>query len=326
MNDFSPGRLVQDWWGIEAVDSQRILGGVSTENWMVATPDKRYVLRNAGRFGEYAVMQTAILEHLHDARFTYDIPRPERTLAGGMVHRVGENFFMVYPYIEGATGVNRNYSYKEFGAALGSCHHHLRNFDWTRFGQNRSKQLIDLASIDPYITALEDNVRNAPILQDELKRRYGSIEQVSKDAALVVRDLGRIGLEGYSVQVCHGDFTPANVLHTDGKISGLIDFGGVTIDPKVTDVATSLSRTAVKGWGYDSVIAGDLLEGYSWNSWLDDNEMTALAPLAFVDVIRSLSWQTTELRFNESTRVTHEDATEYMHKAAVLRDIVGGQV
>lgn len=324
MPHFTPESAVHRGWGVTAQDSRRILGGESTLNWHIDTEDGSYVLRNAGGYGEYVSMQAALLNHLNSTEFPYQVPRLQKTVEGNSVQKIDDSFYVMYPYLPGDTGVFPGYDYKELGAMLGEYHHYSQDFDWNNFGQLRSKRLFDDGSVRPYIVNLVTNLGNSAELGDSFSREYGSIEQLQNDTRLIIKDLARIGLSDYANYACHGDYSPDNVLAIDTKIAGLIDFGGVTIDPRVTDMATCISRVAIRNGEYDTAIANDLIEGYHRTSALDDSEISALIPLAFIDTVRSLSWQTSEVTSNPYTRVAQADAVDYMQRATVLRDTYNG--
>lgn len=83
--------------------------------------------------------------------------------------------------------------------------------------------------------------------------------------------------------ICHGDFHPINILTQEGKITGVLDWGGVTIADPVMDIANTIKLITIYtkyislGPEYDSVdwdmISRMYLDTYRDHFPLDSNKL-----------------------------------------------------
>ncbi len=85
-------------------------------------------------------------------------------------------------------------------------------------------------------------------------KRTGSLERAAAvTESLIVRydrsssRVNRLGYESWKRQVIHGDWHPGNLLFSDRKVVGVVDFDSIRIAPPATDLANGMLQFSIIG-------------------------------------------------------------------------------
>ncbi|MDI9431766.1 MAG: phosphotransferase [Planctomycetota bacterium] len=85
-------------------------------------------------------------------------------------------------------------------------------------------------------------------------KRTGSLERAAAvTESLIVRydrssnRVNRLGYPSWKAQVIHGDWHPGNLLFSDRKVVGVVDFDSIRIAPPVTDLANGMLQFSIIG-------------------------------------------------------------------------------
>jgi Ser/Thr protein kinase RdoA (MazF antagonist) len=311
--------ILAENWGVNSAGAVFIPEGVSTLNWLVQTQEgARYILRDCGNYKDYTQFQCDVWHELGRSGFPYEIPRPLPTADGGHVARFEDSSsFILYPYIVGTTAKCADLQGQEIGHMLGSYHNGVAPMDWSSYAQLRSKELLAPDGLLPHIV---DTVARIEGQGPKLEVGRTFLELHPEITGKFVGMLEALDQEAYASLPCipcHGDYKPENLLTRGGRLVGLIDLGGVVIDPKILDVQNSIATAAFGTGGFDEPKVGEILKGYSEQSALASDEITLIAPLMYADVVRRMCWQLQELCVSQS-RVRPEDAEHSLHDALTL--------
>lgn len=219
--------------------------GTAARTWRITTDSGQYLLRTRGArtsSGELVACDHALRRHLLAAGIPTAAPLPARD--GNTCVRVGGKVLEVYPVVPGATLAEAGPP--EIAAAarmLARFHAAAAGFAPVRglppVAQYRTLGLGETS------TRMED-----PRL---LARVYASLARAPGSAAFpgalaaarrwlerLRREFGDPVYGRLPHTVTHGDFTLANLLFLDGRVSGVFDFDWVRWAPRVRDVADGL--------------------------------------------------------------------------------------
>jgi Ser/Thr protein kinase RdoA (MazF antagonist) len=81
------------------------------------------------------------------------------------------------------------------------------------------------------------NVHAMQAISDSLVLRYERSSQ----------RVNKLGFDSWKRQVVHGDWHPGNLLYSDRKIVGVVDFDSIRIAPPVTDLANGMLQFSIIG-------------------------------------------------------------------------------
>lgn len=318
INNSQVAELVRNNWGLHVEDVEFITEGVSTQNWHVFSGDEQFVFRDCGSFSDYAQFQCRVWNRLAEHEFPYEIPRPIRLDNGSQVLSKVLSNYIVYPYIEGSTpNTIENQDIGYFGAMVAAYHAIVRNMDWSMHTQLRSKDLLSPGSVLPQIAR---TVSRLSTKAQKLEVETEFIQRAGDFSA------GFVSLfEGFDVASeanltripCHGDFKPQNTIFRFERLVGLIDLGGVVIDPKILDIQHALATTTLDINGFDETGVRRFIAGYSSHEPLTDKDHTLIGPSMYADTLLRLCWQLGELQ-SDRGRVVPSDAEINLYKASYL--------
>lgn len=131
--------------------------------------------------------------------------------------------------------------------------------------------------------------------------------------------------EPKSLSICHGDFHPYNILIQEGKISGVLDWGGTLMADPAMDVANTIKLITIfpkhlpLGPGYKSVdwdkLSRQYLDAYLLQFPLDDTKID------YYGVVRCLTNILEGLGGNQVLRHPPlvRDLLEFIHKITGIR-------
>jgi len=98
-------------------------------------------------------------------------------------------------------------------------------------------------------------------------KRTGSLQRAAAvTESLVIRydrssnRVDRVGYASWKRQVIHGDWHPGNLLFSDRKVVGVVDFDSIRIAPPVTDLANGMLQFSILGVSPDPAQWPDALD------------------------------------------------------------------
>ncbi|MEI6481297.1 MAG: aminoglycoside phosphotransferase family protein [Candidatus Saccharibacteria bacterium] len=316
MNNIEPEKVAQDFWGISPENVIELSGGQSTRNWKVTQDGEDFVLRNAGLYPGYVDMQIGVLQHLKESDFPYEVPQPLDGANGDRRITTELGNYMLYPFIHGETGLS-DPDYSELGILLGAYHSAMRGYDFSGFTQRRSKDLLDTQKLSEGLVSIEKSAANQDIALPLIERAIACGPLLRNHVEKISTRIHAIGEEQI---VCHGDPHLNNVVFSGGHVSGLIDFGGITVDPPITDVAASIARLVIVDQQLEVGRFEKIIAGYKETAGNPEIHESVL-DLAFLNTLRSFIWQISELAHNPETRITTDEAEQFLDILIALTDI-----
>jgi Ser/Thr protein kinase RdoA (MazF antagonist) len=187
-----------------------------------------------GEYGEWKKnqmkLQFAVLNHLRDKNFPYEIPLPILNLNKEYISDFGKGRYLwVYKKIEGEIINHLNKSqFSEIFKALALLHKYVEDFNWS-------------GKITPinFDWALEGFKRIEKIAPKTRTDRF-----VLKNIQLLNNYIDRLSKIDFNtqMQVIHADFNNENILFHGNKLVGILDFGNIEFAPLAKDLAIGIMR------------------------------------------------------------------------------------
>ena len=128
--------------------------------------------------------------------------------------------------------------------------------------------------------------------------------------------------------ICHGDFHPLNILIQDGKVTGVLDWGGFLISDPALDIAGTLTLINVNVKYLAPSVLGPDFESVDWDmfsrQYLDAYRTQLPLDSTNIDYYRvGKSFSTLLDGFWGQESLRHplivKDLIEYIHKVAGIR-------
>ncbi|HEX7317901.1 MAG TPA: phosphotransferase [Pyrinomonadaceae bacterium] len=274
-------------WGVTSFEYQKISRGESTQNWLVESTNARYVLRNAGSDAAHVNMQNLVLRSLRGHGFPYAVPEPLVTDARPYVE-FGGSLYMLYHFIDGEpppSGFDEVLS-EEMGALVAAYGKAASAVVYSPLA-TRHKSLFDTRLItESLLASARLTTDKSDFVNDYFLRSLDGILKVYGDVS--AEEVARI--KSLERVPCHCDFSAENVLLTGGKITGLIDFGGVSVEPRIFDFQNALVNVAGVSGRVDYSRMRPFTRGYSLIRLLPESESDLVYPLMVADLTLTLAW------------------------------------
>lgn len=281
-------------------------GGLSGARfWRITTPEGPLVLRRwpiEHPTPERLRFIHAVLNHAAENGVTF-LPLPITTRGGRTFVEHGGHLWELTPWLPGVADYERSPSDEKLHAAMTAlAQFHSATAD---FKANQTQAATSLAAGAPAITKRLDRLRelaNGGI--ESLSRAIADMTwpEFASLARQFIADLSRAipsaiaklePLAGLSLtqQPCIRDVWHDHILFSGGRVTGIVDFGGIDIDTPTTDIARLLGSLAgddAAAWrigigAYSEMrslsqgesqaipaldIAGTLLAGCNWIRWI----------------------------------------------------------
>ncbi len=258
--------ILSRYFGIEAAEVKR-LAGYENINYLVKTPDSKYILKTypyREDLFDLLIAETEVLEHL---RSKGQYPKPIKTLTGEsvkIIRDLGNRIIIrLLTFLEGdffAKSRHTPHLFQSFGTFLASLDEQLkglknytlqsRKFEW-------DLQYLYLNEIHMHEIELPEERK----LVQYFMQQYGEI---------VVPEIPKL-----RKSIIHNDANDWNVLVKGGRISGIIDFGDITYGPVINELAVAITYAIM---GKDDPIkwACIILKAYDQRSPLEKQEIDLL--------------------------------------------------
>jgi len=162
--------------------------------------------------------------------------------------------------------------------------------------------------------------------QLRLDTRYGWLNEAAQNDCLWLGEgvawlLENRPPEPKRLSICHGDFHPMNILVKDGEVSGVIDWPGFKIADPVSDMAFTITLTAIHGGQILSQSEIEYITERYVNSYLKQRPVS-IEHIPYYRVLRCAIALREGAAGQEYWRLPHavKGTTEYIH------DITGIQI
>jgi hydroxylysine kinase len=245
LDEEGAARILDSEWGLSALSLTR-LDTERDDSFRVETEGADYLLKVAHPADDplYVNLQTAALSFATEES-GLPLQRLLLTAEGEIEPQVDGRVARLLTWLPGET--ERPIEPRLIGQTLGRLSDALSDFDHPAAHRDF---VWDVARLD---------------LVSDLQQRFPSGE-----VAEVFERWDALDLSELPRQVIHNDFHPGNVLSTDGRITGILDFGDVVHTARVVDLAVALCY-----FGYDD----EIVEGFSTVVPLRDDERAVLPVL-----------------------------------------------
>lgn len=293
-------------WKISEFEQERISRGESTHNWMIRTRNGNYILRNAGSDRDHIDFQNFILKELHNYNLSYSTPIPIE-VNNSTYLELGKQFYVLYKFIDGEI---LDHSFKkplakDIGILVAKYHQAVSKIDYG-FKKVRKKSLFDNYAITCSLQKSAEIIkrkRNKHQVDELFLLNLNTILQTYNNIPL--KDIE--GIKQLDRIPCHCDLNIENIILQSGKIVGLIDFGGISVEPRLFDFQNAVVYIAGSSGRIDYPKMDAFVRGY-FSVWpISASEITFMYSLMLADLALTLSW-IFEQRRNENCRVKNSEA------------------
>lgn len=226
--------ILRKYYGIEATEIKKLVG-YDNVNYQIKTQEGKYIFKTYKKnddLYDLVKAESEVLVHLSGSA-NNQFPKPIKTHDG---------VFVSLATIEGEEVIMRLLSFLE-GSFFSEVTHTPKLFDsFGAFLANMNLQLQQLKNYTIKARVFEWDIQhvhlNAPLVDDisepENRKIVRYFLQQYKEMVLPI-------LPKLRKSIIHNDANDLNVLATDGKISGIIDFGDVVYSPLINELAVGIS-------------------------------------------------------------------------------------
>lgn len=251
--------------GVTGVDALRDTGSETDRTVLVDAASGPVVLK----VSETSHMQAALLEVVATTAPTLPVPRVLRRGDGAVVTPTDAGDVFVMTALGGAPLEDVALSpqlVEDLADVQGAL------VDALRWADARSTHVP--TSNDWSIEAVTRHERLIDDVADERHRNalHGAVDVFRADLAPALAQMPR--------QVLHADANLSNVLVTDGRVSGVIDFGDAIAAPRVLDVAVTACYLAIALGSFEHPLLHRYLDRVGSALALDATETELVLPLA----------------------------------------------
>ena len=299
---------VLEKWNLIPTSCKEIVIGDSTNNWIVKTKTKKYILRAAGLHERYVAFQLFLLSELRARDFFYKIPIVVKNRFSESYIKSNKQIFFIYNFINGKIlGINFTYNQaEEIGFIVGHYHKLVKSGFYRNYIRRKDIFNIDyvikgLLKIGIKIKKKKNQKYTEIIFLENLDIMITNLKfKISKKQIDLYSKLNRVP--------CHSDWNGTNlIINTDGKIVGLIDFGGIHMEPKVFDFQNAILYAAFSNFHLNLTKIKKFYKGYSKDNSLTSEEISLIYPTMLADLAFTLLWIFEKKLQNDSCRIPDWD-------------------
>lgn len=280
-------------YGLHPRAASKLPGGYVNESWKVECEEGDFVVRRYGRL--HVTRRALLVEHAimkHAAQRLEEVRAPLRAPNGSTLHARDGRFVGVQPYISGETGARDARARCGAARLLARFHRAMER----KRGAPKSSSRDDLGRLRERLIGFARD----PLVGEKLD--WDVAIAAVEDAAARLAQLAPHLPKG----IVHGDVQPANFVHRDGRVVGLIDFDFAQEGERAYDVAV----------GIDEFAANDFADAYAEEHPLAAAEREVLPAMA----IRRNAWMIWYIVTQHGERVPGDvgNAARYLDR---LREI-----
>ncbi len=284
---------ISNYYGLGKVISIKLFEeGLLNSNYKLTTDKGVYVIRFIGMDmnawkKNLTKLEENVLLHLHKKNFPYEISVPLQNKNEKYLSKSNEKYYSIYKYIEGKNPRRLNDAQlKEVAKAVATYY----------------KTIKDLK-----IEIRKGDFTMGWFIQkyEEIEKRLSKIKNPDKTDKLVkenfeffnnlVNKLNKIDFRSNMI-AAHGDIHAKNVLFKGDKLTGIIDFDGLKIAPRIEDVSYTLRLSAVSRKGLDKKRLNIFLKEYEKYVKLTKKEKSFIIPLMIRSNCTVFWWMYMEMK------------------------------
>lgn len=292
----------------------RATRGVVNHNFVLGTPDGKYVLRQVSRTHHQTPrnleFELAYLDYLKHAGFPYQIPEAIATTKGSLFVSVQGHYYWLYEFLEGSVVEKLNGPRLAQLAKMMAEYHALIE----QSNLHNGKPASDLYNRD--VTMKEIGEYRTEILRkNKINRSERTFLDESAKMILILRDFNQGPLEKPRLYPIHRDLISENLIWKKDKLAGVIDFEHVsgTNDPVVKDIAVTMQyccrdRRVTHQLDIDS--ARQFLQSYTESHSLSDGEIALIPDLMTVGFLDDYAFALWMVR-NDPVRAKRSEGDGY---------------
>ena len=286
-----------DEYGLGTVrDVRKAKGGVVNENWIVRTAKETVVVRgvaSAASLGDIRY-EHAFIKALGRDRFPYHLPQPLRTTAGRAIVVKNGKYVWLYRYIDGSgSRPSREEIITQIAQAMATVHKASRKFSLPR--AKRTPMALEDLWLLRTLRHWQLKLRGS---MDDRCRFFGARVQECISLLEQVRCTRYHALPRLAI---HGDFCVANLVFSQHRLTGIIDFGHCCSDTAIRDITIALRFECTdrkERFKLDLDAARHFLRTYNKVSPLSGEETDLIPAVAIADLADLFWWRTFEVASN----------------------------
>lgn len=249
-------------YDIDLAESKTLQGGwINQKIFIKDRKGNEYVLKELSlkKFPQYYFNTLCETVHIQDQLYNEKIkvPRIIKNKSGECITKIDNTYYFMQEFLKGnskETSELTSKEIKDIGKNLGLIHIALKSKNIRHF----NTELLKYKTID--ILSEELNSRKAQIIHDT-PQEY--IEELNLHQE-IIDDLRKTKfLEDKETQLIHGDFTPDNIIVSNNKLIGIIDFELVRINSTLQDIGRIVLSTCFYNNKFNSKKLNSFIKGYS---------------------------------------------------------------
>jgi Ser/Thr protein kinase RdoA (MazF antagonist) len=289
---------VLDHYELGEVVSLSRLRSRTNENYLLTTPERRYVLRSSHRSRSLSSLafEHRLLCYLARQGFPVVVPLPSREMKTWV--SFNSRFWTLCLYADGEQlDRTRPSQLTEAARALAMYHRFARGFE------RSDVQRAGTLNVENWLrTTAEASVRLGPATQPEVEEaRIDLVASLDR----LGRDLASPNIVRLLKVVIHGDFSRRNILFQQDQLLAVLDFDGCHFEIRAMDLAVALKnmcRGLDKHSQLDMERVSAFMAAYQAEESLTDDELAAIPILLQAQRLRSLVARYERLCFAQSRK------------------------
>jgi homoserine kinase type II len=297
--EFDLQELVNEY-GLGGVRSVRKpQGGAVNENWIVRTAKGTVVVRRVtkSRSLNDILFEHSFIRALERTAFPYRLPKPLRTRAGRSVVAMNGKYLWLYDYIEGSSSrPPRNIVVPQMAHALASAHKAACRFSLRRM--NAPPHPLE----HPWL------LHSLRRLQLEVADHQGAHHRFFRaHVQECIGILEQFRCTRYSALPrlpIHGDMCRDNLIFSEGRLRGVIDFSHCCSDTAIRDVTIALRHECTSQSdcvSLDLNAARQFLDVYHEINPLTREEIDLIPAIAVAELADLFRWRMVEIVTKRTT-------------------------
>jgi Ser/Thr protein kinase RdoA (MazF antagonist) len=153
---------------------------------------------------------------------------------------IDNHIYELFTFVSGSRCDASPEATADAGRQLANLHVRLRDFahDYEPFRGS----FHDSATVRQHLLMIRGDHRTGPLERAEAVT-HSLIVRYDRSSNRV----NRLGYESWKRQVVHGDWHPGNLLFSNRKVVGVVDFDSIRIAPPVTDLANGMLQFSIVG-------------------------------------------------------------------------------
>lgn len=287
-------------WDIGQINFKKNLGGSSAANWLLETPQGKYVLRNSGTNRQYIDFQILVINKLAESNFEYSIPQilPVKEVYYAQEQ---ENFWLLYRFIESRPlgNITNKIQAKNIGALVAKYHKIAQGIDFSSYKDYFNLQIFHKKDINVRLQKSAD-LMNTSIANNQLENLFKNSVHLLLEAYNSIPDSDIEAIKKLPKIPVYNDWHGYNILGQHNKIMGLIDFDSLVEATRIVDFQNALVYSVKSHKGIDISRIQSFIQGYFKVLQLSPTELSLIHPLMIERLVNLIADILEERNLKES--------------------------